>query len=601
MRKIIYLSILFFMLSNCSQNNQQEEKEPNKDLVLILDNYHKELLQLYPMGATFIGDNNYNDLLPVTFTDSYRKKLKDFYDLNQKEIEKIDSTKLNANDLLSYEIFKWEINAAAEGLLYHKNYFPFTQFEGVPLRLGVMGTGSGLQPFKTVKDYDDWIKRATAFNTWADSAIVYFRKGIEAQWVLPKALVVKMIPQMYDMVTDDVQKSIFYGPVKNMPANFSESEKQRLTSAYETLISKQIIPTYKKLGNFLKNEYLPRASNHTGFGDLPGGADYYKYIVRYWTTTNQTPDEIYNTGLAEVKRIRNEMDSVKQVLGFKGDLKTFFGYLRTDKKFMPYKTPEDVLNAFRAIEQKAEAHLDNFTTLRPKAKFVVKQTEAFRAATASVEYYPANADGSRPGVLYIPIVDASKFNNLMNEDLFLHEGIPGHYIQTSIQLENKTLPAFRQLSLNGEFPEAAWYGAYVEGWALYCETMGKILGCYTDPYQYMGYLEDEMHRAIRMVVDVGMHAKGMTREQAIQFSLENEPMDEAGVIAEIERYMAWPGQALCYKVGELKIIELMNKYKKELGEKFKLTEFNDENLKDGAMPLDVLEKKMDQWAKSLEK
>lgn len=375
----------------------------------------------------------------------------------------------------------------------------------------------------------------------------------------------------------------------NMPATFSDSDKQRLTAAYKQLITQQIIPAYKKLGDFLKNEYLPEARTTTGINAVPGGVAYYSYLVRYWTTTNKTPDEIYNTGLAEVKRIRASMDSVKNAVGFKGDMNGFFDYLRNDKKFMPYKTPEDVLNAFRAIEQKVEPHLKDFLSLKPKEKFEIRQTEAFRAASASVEYYQGTPDGSRPGVLYIPIVDATKFNDLKNEDLFLHEAIPGHHIQFSLQQENKNLPEFRRFG---------WYGAYGEGWALYCESMGKKLGCYTDPYQYMGYLEDDMHRAIRLVVDVGMHTKGMTREQAIQYSMDNEPADKAGTTAEIERYMAYPAQALSYKTGELKIIELKNKYKKELGDKFNLIQFHDALLKDGNMPLNILENKMDRWAEN---
>jgi uncharacterized protein (DUF885 family) len=337
---------------------------------------------------------------------------------------------------------------------------------------------------------------------------------------------------------------------------------------------------------------LPKARNTTGISDVPGGADYYKFMVHQLTSTTETPDEIYNTGLAEVKHIHHLMDSVKETAGFKGDMNAFLNYLRNDKKFTPYKTPEDVLNAYRNIQQKVEPHLKDFISLKPETKFVVRQTEAFRAASASVEYYPGTLDGSRPGVLYIPIVNATKFNSLRNEDLFLHEAIPGHHIQISVQQENKNLPLFRQLGWMSD-------NGYEEGWGLYCESMGEKLGCYTDPYQYMGYLEGDMHRAIRLVVDAGMHSKGMTREEAIQYSLDNEPMDTAGVVAEIERYMAWPAQALCYKVGELKIISLKNKYKNELGNKFNLIQFHDELLKDGSMPLEILEKKMDKWAEKI--
>lgn len=593
MKKIAYLLASIVLLSSCSQNNNKANFSANKELAVLFNNYHNDLMRLEPLHATFEGDNRYNDLFPVDFTDSYRQKIGNLYSLYLKEIEKFDRDSLDENDKISYDIFKYDMTMNLEGLAFHDNYRPFDQFTGRPLLMGILGSGGGLQPFKTVRDYDNWIKRATAFSAWADSAIVYFRKGIASGWVLPKALVVKMIPQMYAMVSDSVKKSLFYGPINKMPESFSDSDKQRLTAAYQQLIAQQIIPSYKKLGDFLKNEYLPKARTTSGLSAVPGGIEYYKYKVRLMTSTNETPEEIYNTGLEKVKRIHHLMDSVKNAVGFKGDMNAFFKYLRTDKKFMPYKTPEDVLNAFRAIQQTIEPHLKDFISLKPTSKFVIRQTEAFRAASSSVQYFSGTPDGSRPGVLYIPIVDATKFNDLMNQDLFLHEAIPGHHVQVSLQHENKDIPNFRR------FASEDFNGAYIEGWALYCESMGKQLGCYTDPYQYMGYLEDDMHRAIRLVVDVGMHIKGMTRDEAIQYSMDNEPASEAGTIAEIERYIAFPAQALCYKVGALKIISLKNKYKNELGNKFNLIQFHDELLKDGSMPLGILENKMDRWANKL--
>jgi uncharacterized protein (DUF885 family) len=395
---------------------------------------------------------------------------------------------------------------------------------------------------------------------------------------------------MEAMQVSDATKSIFYGPIDKMPTTFSVADKQRLTAAYINLINEQIIPAYKKLGDFLKNEYLPKARTSTGLDSLPGGDAYYKFLVRYWTTTNKTPDEIYNTGLAEVKRIRSLMDSVKDAVGFSGDLNAFFEYMKTDKKFMPYKTPEDVLNAFRAIQAKEEPYLKTMFGRTPKTKFEIRQTEAFRAASASAEYLQGSPDGSRPGVFYVPILDATKFNTTSGmESLFLHEAIPGHHYQNSLQFENTSLPEFRRF---------VWYGAYGEGWALYCESLGKELGLYTDPYQYMGALGEEIHRAIRLVVDVGIHEKGMTREEAIKYMMDNEAISEQGAISEIERYMAIPGQALSYKIGALKIRELRNKYQHQLGNKFSLAAFHDEFLKDGCMPLDVVEKKMDAWAEN---
>jgi uncharacterized protein (DUF885 family) len=596
MRKMIFVFALSALCA-CKLSNNNQNLEDNKELAALLDKYYDERMQLFPLEATINGDNRFNDELPIDFTDAYRAKLKDFYSKYLSEINEFDRDHLNDNDKISYDILKYELQTDLQGLSLHymassgtpdNDLIPFDQFWGLPLTLGQMGNGSGSQPFKTVQDYDNWIKRAGTFNVWADSAIVAFRKGIAANYVLPKALVVKMIPEMEAMQVSDATKSIFYGPIEKMPATFSDADKQRLTAAYIQLINEQIIPGYKKLGDFLMNEYLPKARTSTGIDSLPSGDEYYKFLVHYWTTTDKTPDEIYNTGLAEVKRIRGIMDSVKNAVGFKGDLNAFFEYMKTDKQFMPYKTPEDVLNAFRAIQAKEEPYLKTMFGRTPKTKFEIRQTEAFRAASASAEYLQGSPDGSRPGVFYVPILDATKFNTTSGmESLFLHEAIPGHHYQNSLQFENTSLPQFRRF---------IWYGAYGEGWALYCESLGKELGLYTDPYQYMGALGDEIHRAIRLVVDVGMHEKGMTREEAIKYMMDNEAISEQGATAEIERYMAIAGQALSYKIGALKIRELRNKYQQELGNKFSLSAFHDEFLKDGCMPLDVVEKKMDAWA-----
>ena len=321
-----------------------------------------------------------------------------------------------------------------------------------------MGSGEGNQPFKTVEDYDNWLKRAAHFSEWTDSAIIYFKKGIDSDWVLPKALVIKMIPQLTAMETANVSKACLYGPINKLPADFSDSNQTRLKGEYEKLISQQLIPAYKKLADFLKNDYLPKARTTTGISGVKGGDKYYLYLVKYWTTTNKTPEEIYNTGLSEVKRIRGLMDSVKNAVGFKGDLNAFFNYMRTDKKFFPYKKPEDVLNAFRAIKDRVEPHLKDYFGIAPKSKFEIRQTEAFRAASSSIEYNPGTADGTRPGIFYIPIVDAAKFNTTSGmESTFLHEANPG------TSLPNESANGKQQPS---EIRRYSWYGAYGEGCAI---------------------------------------------------------------------------------------------------------------------------------------
>ena len=596
MKKIIWFFLIIFNLS-CNSSKHSQEISANPKLAAYLESYYNERMQLLPLEATANGDTRFNNLLPADFSDSYRAKLKDFFTRHKTAISKFDPATLNDNDKKSYQIFNYEMDMGLAGLEVNflgspdKNdntYMPFDQFNGVPLLLGQMGSGSGNQPFKTVADYDNWLERASAFSAWSDSAIVYFKKGVVKDYVLPRVVVLKMIPQMFDLVTTDVTKSLFYGPVQLMPTSFSEADKKRLTAAYVDMISNEIVPAYKKLGNFLQTEYLPKTRPTSGINALPDGDKLYSYLVKFWTTTNKTPEEIYQTGLAEVKRIRATMEEIKTQIKFKGSLDSFFNFMKNDKQFMPFKTAEEVLAANRNIQTRIEPNLKKIFTLFPKTKFEIRQTEAFRAASASAEYYAGLPDGSRPGIYYIPIVDATKFNVTAGmESTYLHEAIPGHHFQTSIQTENTELPSFRRF---------IWYGAYGEGYALYCESLGKELGLYTDPYQYAGALGDEMHRAIRLVVDVAMHTGKMTREQAIAYSMENEAISEEGAVAEIERYMVYPGQALSYKTGALKISELRNKYSKLLGDKFNLAAFHTEFLKNGCMPLQILENSMDDWA-----
>ena len=598
MRNLFYLVILVCIIQSCNQSTQTTTvKGDNKDLASFFENYYKGRMELYPVESTINGETSHNDQLPAEFTDSYREKIRDFFQNNLNAINKFDRESLNEVDQISYDIFKREMEMTLEGLQYQyaftsvydiNGHIPFQQFWALPLTLGQMGSGTGSQPFKTVEDYDNWLKRAGAFAAWSDSAIIYFRKGIADGYVLPQKLVIKMIPQMQDMVEADVTKSLFYGPVSNFPKEFTDQDKTRLKEQYTALIKNVLFPSYQKLANFLKDEYLVKGRTTTGLKDVPGGDATYKYLVKYWTTTNKAPDEIYNTGLAEVKRIRKLMDSIRVTTGFKGDLSAFFEFMKTDKQFMPYKTPADVLDAFKSILARIQPNLKNMFGRTPKMKFEIRQTEAFRAASASAEYIQGTADGSRPGIFYVPILDATKFNTTSGmESLFLHEAIPGHHYQVALTIENTTLPKFRRY---------LWYGAYGEGWALYCESLGKELGLYTDPYQYMGALGDEIHRAIRLVVDVGMHSKNMTRGEAIKYMMENEAISEEGATAEIERYMAIPGQALSYKIGALKIRELREKYSKQMGDKFSLSAFHDEFLHFGCMPLELVEQSMDKWA-----
>ncbi len=588
MKYLLSLMAILILFSACQLSSSNVTGEDNKELAAFLDNYYEKRLQFFPIVATINGNEAYNDQLLIDFTDGHRSRLKQFYSEQMIYLSKFDREKLNTNDQLSYDVLKRELGINITALGFKDNYMPLNQFSSPHLVLMQMGSGQAYQPFKTVKDYDNWLKRASVIPDYLDSAIVYFKKGISTGYVLPKILVERMIPQFRSVITDTPAASLFYGPVNLMPITFDIADKKRLATAFNVLIKEQLTPAFKRMADFLQQEYLPAARATAGIAAIPDGSNYYRFLVKQQTTTSLSPDEIYQTGLSEVKRIRAEMEKTKDAVGFKGDLKSFFAFINTDKQFTPYKTPEEIIAAFHAIQAIIEPNLPKYFGKTPKTAFEIRQTEAFRAASASAEYQQGTSDGSRPGIFYVPILDATTFNTTSGmQSLFLHEAIPGHHYQISLQQENTKLPKFRRYTVNN---------AYEEGWALYCESLGQELGLYKDPYQYIGALGDEMHRAIRLVVDVGMHEKGMTREEAIQYMMENEQISEAGAIAEIERYMAIPGQALGYKIGALKIRELRTKYETQLGSRFKVNAFHDVMLKDGALPLELLEKKMDQWA-----
>jgi uncharacterized protein (DUF885 family) len=586
-------------LAGCQSSSSDKDKTsqtamtPNKDLNALFAKFWDKQSRLDPMSATAQGDNRYNNLLPNDQTQAFRDTLRTFYQSYLDDIKRFDRNTLDKNDKISCDIFQYDLQERVAGLKLNTWMMPFQQFWGLPISLGQYGSGSGNQPFKTVKDYDNWLGRVDGFTMWADSAIGNFRRGMKAGVVLPKALVVKMIPQMSakDIVVTDPTKSLFYGPINSFPKDFSDADKQRITAAYKQAIMTKLVPTYKKLGTFLSTEYLPKSRPTTGINAVPGGPEIYRYYVGYWTTTEKTPAEIHALGLREVARLRAEMERVKTELGFKGTLREFFESLKHDSKAMPFKSAEEVLAGFRKIQATIDPNLKKMFGRVPKTPFEIRRTEAFREASASAEYNQGSPDGTRPGIFYIPMPKPAEYNVTTGmESLFLHEAIPGHHYQISLQQENTSLPKFRQF---------AGYGAMTEGWALYCESLGKELGLYKDPYQYLGALNDEMLRAVRLVVDTGMHTGQMTREQAIAYMLDNMSDSEGNDTAAIERYMAIPGQALAYKIGQLKIQELRARYEKQLGSKFKLSDFHDELLKDGVMPLAVLEKKMDAWAASV--
>ncbi len=585
MKKSILIScliIIFLLFVNCKSDQKQI------DFKKLTENYFDDKNALSPLDATVNGQNQFNGQLVFEMTDSYRKKQASFFDKYESELSKIDKENLSPEELNSYEIIKWEIEVGKEILKQPTNLIPIHQFWGTHLTMSQFASGSAAQPFKTEKDYKNFLKRINLYSDWIDSAMVYMKKGIDKGMVLPKALTLKVIPQFEEIITPKVEDNLFYSSIKTFPADFTESQKSNLTKEYSAAINEKLMPQYQKMIAFLRTEYLPASRTTSGICSIPTGKETYAAYVKQWTTTNKTPEEIHEIGLKEVARLNSEMEKVKVQVGFKGTLKEFLNDVRNKKELKPFTKPEEVLAHFQKIYETIKPNVDKLFSLQPKTKFEIRRTEAFREKTASAEYIQGAVDGSRPGIFYVPIPDAKEYNVLEDEDLFLHEAIPGHHFQMSLQQENTSLPDFRRYN---------WFGAYGEGWALYTESLGKELGLYKDPYQYLGMLNDEIHRAIRLVVDTGIHSKGWTREQAIQYSLDNEAESEASITSEVERYMAIPGQALSYKIGQLKIIELRHKAEKELGSKFDIKKFHAMVLESGVMPLALLEKKIDDWIK----
>ena len=580
---IIFFAAISWQINGFKPNPKTSDPTADAKLETLFDNYWQESLKLYPLAATATGDNRYNDQLPNDQTQAFRNTMRKFDQAYLDTIESFNRDQLNERNKTNYDIFSYNLRMNIRSSYFKTWMFPrdFTFF-------ALLGSGHSFQPFKTLQDYDNWLSRLKGFSVMVDSAIANDRKGMALGVVKPKALVLKDIEQIQAMVVSDPVKSMFYQPVLHFPKNISVADSLRLTSAYKKAIIKEVVPTYKKLLDFLKNEYLPKARNTAGLSAIPGGKEMYEYDVQQWTTTNESPEQIYKTGLQQVEAITHKMDSIKSALGFKGDLKELFHYMNTNKKFFPFTTPQQVLDSFESIHQIIDAHVKNLFGLFPKTPFEIRQVEKFRENTVGVPQYWAGApDGSRPGIFYVPIPDASKFNCKNMPDFFLHEAIPGHHYQISLQQEDTMLPKFRRFSR---------YGAFTEGYAFYCESLGKELGTYRDPYQYLGSLQGELHRAIRLVLDVSIHTKNMTREEAIQYMVDHEPISKDVATKEVERYIDDPGQALSYMIGRLKIIELRNKYEKELGRKFSIIDFHDELLSGGAMPLQILEERMNAWA-----
>ncbi len=552
----------------------------------LFDEHFERTLEMNPTYATSIGDYRFNDRLANTYSPDYIAAAKAMDEEFLERLIAIDRSALQYQDRLSYDLFMANREMALEGYRFPSHLQPVNQFYSLASSFVQLGSGTGIHPFRTVKDYEDFLSRADDFATNVDQVIANMREGMRSGVVRPRILMQKLLPQLTSQVVERAEASSFFAPVTSMPEAFTAGDRERLTAAYREKIMTTIVPAYQRLGNFIGDEYLAAARETVGQYALPDGEKWYAYLVKRYTTTDMTPEEIHQVGLDEVARIKGEMLEVMKQVGFEGSLDDFFEFVNSDDQFF-FGDADDLIQGYRDMTAHVTELSRELFDIFPKTDFEVRRVEPFRERSAAGGSYRAGtADGTRPGVFYANAYDLRARPRWAMEALFLHEAIPGHHFQIMIQRENEALPRFRR------------YGgisAYSEGWGLYAESLGKELGVFTDPYQYFGGLNAELWRSIRLVVDTGIHARGWTRQQVLDYMYANSAVAEARAVAEAERFMAIPGQALAYKVGQLEIRAIRNKAEAKLGERFDVKAFHREVLEDGAMPLSMLEAKIDRW------
>jgi uncharacterized protein (DUF885 family) len=585
MRPKVLLAALFLCasLGAAEPDTAKTSAEINK----LFDAYFERSLQLNPLAATFIGDDRYDDRLTNNISPAHIAEALAVDRQYLADAQRFVDRALSDADRLSLEIFMSDLRTAIDGAQFPGELVPVNQFQSLPALMPVLASGESAQPFRNAADYDRFLKRMRDYVVWSDQAITNMREGLRRKQTYPRILMVKVLPQLTELIVADPQKSLFYQALTRFPDSVSETDRRRLDDAYRRAIKEEINPAYQRLHDFIRDEYLPQARASVGWSDMPDGAKWYAFLARQSTTTDLSPQQIHDLGLKEVARIRGEMEQVKAQVGFKGDLATFFKFLQDDPRFY-YTDADSLIQGYRDLKKNIDARLPRMFVDFPKADYEVRPVEPFRAASSAGGFYqPPSADGSRPGIFYVNTYNLKAQPKFGMETLSLHEAAPGHHFQVAIQQELEGIPRFRRFGGN--------YVAYQEGWALYAESIGKELGLFTDPYQYYGRLSDEMLRAMRLVVDTGLHTKGWSRERAIQYMLDNSSMAPSDVEAEVERYIAIPGQALGYKIGQLRIRELRTKAEAGLGDRFDVKEFHSQVLRDGALPMDVLAAKIDRW------
>jgi len=555
-------------------------------LLAITEEYYDAYLALNPLAATAQGDHRFDD----RFGDYVSQRwMADSLAIEQEALRKlatVDPEKLSGEDRLSYESFRHGREVGIAGFRYPSELLPVQHFSGLHLEFALLGSGRGLHPFRTTTDYDNFLARMDGFVRWVDHCISGLRTGVAKGVVQPKVVVERMIPQLAALAGAEPRESVFWQPILYFPAGITVADRRRLIAAYDDKLRDDVLPAYRRLHDYLENEYLAQARESIAWSDLPNGAAWYAYLVRYYTRTSLTPDEVHEMGLREVERLRKEMQRVARQLGHEGELRAFLDRLRADPE-QHYEEPEELLAGYRALRSRVDAAMPLLFEHRAAAGFEIRVVEPFRATSAaSASYVPGSPDGVRPGVFYVNTHDLASRPRYAMEALYLHEAVPGHQYQETIAQASAGLPRFRRF---GRDP------SYGEGWAAYAESLGRDLGLYVDPYSAFGALAADSWRAVRLVVDTGLHARGWSRAQAIAYFRDNTALGESDIGAEVDRYIAWPAQALAYKIGQMRIAELRRRAERALGPRFDVRAFHAKVLESGSLPLPVLEAKIDRW------
>lgn len=590
MNRLLFCLALSLLLTGAAF--AQEPAQSASSIAAISERFFETRLRFSPMSATEdVGDPRFEGQLAIDIAPAQRAEESRAYSELQQALNRIAVEKLSKDDRVTHDLLRYELKLRIDGLKFPAHLLPLHHQEMLPVKLAQWGSGNSVQPFKNVANYENYLKRLDKLPVWLQQATTNLREGIKTGVVQNRSIAERTLTQLESLAKPDVEASPYFAAIKNMPPSFSAANKARLTEAYKRTVSERLLPALKKFHEFVKVEYLPKTVLTAGVGDLPGGAAWYRHQVRAMTTASMNVDAIHELGLKEVVRIRGEMEDVKKQVGYAGALNEFLKSINTNPALTPFKTEQEVLARFIAIDNQVKPKLAALFGRAPKAPMEIRPVDPLTRDTASSHYILPADDGSRPGVFYAAVPKPEKYTTPSMAALLLHEGQPGHHFQMAIQQE-LSIPKFRRY---------LWYDAYGEGWALYAESLGRELGVYDDPYSYLGRLQNELHRAVRLVTDTGLHAKGWSREKTIQYMIETQGIPEDQARRATERYMVWIGQALAYKVGELKILELKRRAKDALGAKFDVRAFHDEVLGSGAVPLDMLETMIDEWIARVKK